>query len=65
LSHRSTATLACGGFAAEHPAGGTYRSIAAGAGTQQQRRRSTALSSKLRSAAAHAGSVVSTADVGS
>jgi len=43
LSHQSTA--ACGGFAAEHPAGRRYRSIA-GACVQQQRRRGTALSSK-------------------
>jgi len=35
--------VACGGFAAERSAGGTYRSSAA---AQQQRRRSTALSSK-------------------
>ena len=40
----STAAAACGGFAAERPAGRTYRSTAAGA--QQQLRRSTALSSK-------------------
>jgi len=51
LSHRSTAAAACGGFAAERPAGGIYRSIvarracrlqqarrAAGAGAQQQMR---------------------------
>jgi len=46
LSHRSTAAAACGGFAAERPAGRRHRSIAAGAGAQQQRRRSRALSSK-------------------
>ena len=48
LSHRSTAAVARGGFAAERPADRTYRSIAADAGVQQQRRRSTALSSKCR-----------------
>jgi len=46
LSHRSTAAAACGGFAAERRAGKRYRSTVAGAGTQQQRRLSTALSSK-------------------
>jgi len=45
LSHRSTDAAVAGGFAAERPAGMRYRSIA-GAGAQQQRRRSTALSSK-------------------
>jgi len=40
------AAAACGGFAAERPAGKTYRSTAAGTGAQQQRRRSTAFSSK-------------------
>ena len=45
LSHPSVAAAACGRFAAECPAGRRYRSIA-GAGAQQQRRRSTALSSK-------------------
>ena len=45
LSHQSTAAAACGGFAAKHPAGRRYRSIA-GAGAQQQRRRSTAISRK-------------------
>jgi len=44
LSHRSTTSAKCGGFAAERPGGRTYRSTAAGAGTQQQPRRSTALS---------------------
>jgi len=43
-SHRSTAAAAWGGFAAERGVGGNYRSTAAGA--YQQRRRSTALSSK-------------------
>jgi len=37
LSHRSTAAVACGGFAAERPTGKRYRLIA-GAGAQQQRR---------------------------
>ena len=46
LSRRSTAAAECGGFAAERPAGRTYRSTAAGTGAQQQRRRSTAFSSK-------------------
>jgi len=41
-----TAAAACGGFAAERRAGKRYRSTVAGAGTQQQRRLSTALSSK-------------------
>jgi len=45
LSRHSTAAAACGGFAAERPAGRTYRSTAAGVGAQQQRRRSTSLSS--------------------
>ena len=45
ISRRSTAAAACGGFAAECRAGRTYRSTAAGVGAQQQRRRSTALSS--------------------
>jgi len=36
LSHRSTAAAACGEFAAERPAGRTYRSTAAGAGAPQQ-----------------------------
>jgi len=44
MSHLSTAAAACGGFTAGRRAGRTYRSTAAG--TQQQRRRSTALSSK-------------------
>jgi len=43
LSYRSTAIAACGGFAAERRADRRYR---AGAGVQQQRRRSTAFSSK-------------------
>jgi len=38
------AAAVCGGFAAEHRVGTRYRSTAAGA--RQQRRRSTALSSK-------------------
>jgi len=45
LSHRSTAATTAGGFAADGPAGKRYWSIAAGAGVQQQRRPSTALSS--------------------
>ena len=45
LSYRSTTGAACGGFAAERSAGRRYRTIA-GAGAQQQRRRSTAHSSK-------------------
>ena len=48
LSYHSTAAVARGRFAAERPADRTYRSIAAYAGVQQQRRRSTALSSKCR-----------------
>jgi len=52
LSHRSTAAAACGRFAAEHPISQRYRSIA-GAGAQQQRRRSTG-------SAANAGSVMLT-----
>ena len=44
LPHHWKAAAACGGFAAESRAGSRYRSTAAGA--QQQRRRSTALSSK-------------------
>jgi len=43
LSHRSTAAAARSGFAAERIAGRRYRSIA---GAQQQRRCSTAISSK-------------------
>ena len=46
LFHRSTAAAACGGFAAERRAGREYRSTAAGVGAQQQRRSSTAFSSK-------------------
>ena len=51
LSYRSTAAAALGGFAAERRAGRRYRGTryrrrVAGAGAQQQRRRSTALSSK-------------------
>jgi len=46
LSQRSTAPAVAGGFAAERPVGRRYQSIALGAGVQQQRRRSTALSSK-------------------
>ena len=45
LSRGSTAGAACGWFTAERLAGRRYQSIA-GAGAQQQRRRSTALSSK-------------------
>jgi len=41
-----TAASAGGGFAAERRAGMSYRSTATGAGRQQQRRRSTALSRK-------------------
>jgi len=39
LSHQSVAAVACLGFAAGRPAGRRYRSMA-GAGAQQQRRRS-------------------------
>jgi len=42
--YHSTSAAACGGFAAQRCASGRYQSTAAGA--QQQRRRSTALSSK-------------------
>ena len=45
LPLHSTAEAAYGGFAAKRHAGTRYRSTA-GAGAQQQRRRSTALSSK-------------------
>ena len=45
LSRRSIAAAEWGGFAAESPEGRRFRSIT-GAGAQQQRRRSTALSSK-------------------
>jgi len=41
-----TAAAACGGFVAERRVSRRYRSTPAGAGAQQQRRRSTALSSK-------------------
>ena len=44
-AHRSTTGAACGGFAADRPAGRRHRSIA-GAGAQQQRRHSTAFGSK-------------------
>ena len=43
---RSIAASACGGFAAERPTGQRYRSVSS-AGAQQQRRHSTALSSKF------------------
>ena len=48
LSHCTTAASACDGFAANPPRAGHqgHQSIAAGAGGQQQRRRSPALSSK-------------------
>ena len=44
LSHHLTAAAACGGFAAERPAGSIDRQRRA-AGAQQQRRRSMALTS--------------------
>jgi len=56
LSHRSTAGAACGGFAAERPAGRTYRLIAGAA----------VISSNVavaRRTAANAGSVVLTAEL--
>jgi len=53
LSHHSTTTAACGGFAVERRAGRRYRSTAAGLGhpaatgnSDTARGRSTALSSK-------------------
>ena len=48
LSHLSTAAAAVGGFAAEHPAGRRYRSIAAGTGAayQLQARLATLLASR-------------------
>jgi len=45
LFHRSTAAAACDGFAAQRRADRGYRLTAAGAGTQQQRRHSTAFCS--------------------
>ena len=51
LSRRSTAAVACGGFAAERRVGRTYRSVAAGGGAQQESR-----------STANAGSVMLTAD---
>ena len=48
---------ACGGFAAEQPAGRTFRSTAAGAGAQQQR------GAAARRSAANAGRVVLTAEL--
>jgi len=60
LSRRSTAAAgsACGGFAAERPAGGRYRSLA-GTGAQKQRRSGTAPSSNFP---ANAGTVMLTAE---
>jgi len=51
LSRRSTAATACGRFAAERPAGRTYRSTAADAGAAARR------------SAANAGSVTLTAEL--
>jgi len=71
LSHRSTAAAACGGFAAERPAGSRYRSIAtdmrctsrvARAVLQAPARSSNGAAA--RRSAANAGSVTLTADGG-
>jgi len=62
LSHQLTAAVATGRFAAEHPAGRRYQSIA-GAGAQQQwcrRARYGACSSALSS---KRGSIMFTADI--
>jgi len=56
LSHYSTSAAACGGFAAERRADRIYRSTAAGAGR-------LAATAPQHGAAAHAGSVVLTAEV--
>jgi len=57
LSRRSTAASACGGFAAERPAGRRYRLIFDGGGRRNNRYNSAA----ARRSAANAGSAVLTA----
>jgi len=47
LSHRSTAAAACGGFAAERPAGRRYRPIAS-AGAQRHNADSVTLTAEGR-----------------
>jgi len=60
LSHRSTAAVVAGGFAAEHPSGRRYRSTAASAVYQLQLSSNGA---RPQCSVANVGSVMLTAEV--